>query len=110
MPRAKVDTGTTSWADVHEAVLAWEVEYGVRIEFQLHVRHNLSSGAYVETVVYDAPSIGKGLELVRTRQAFPIKKGSGHAGAVMYCLFSALREMESNAWSWSTRMRKKATE
>lgn len=110
MPKGGHDGACTTWADVSDALPAWEAEYGVEVEYRVRFDSRLPTGAYVECVVYDGQGVERGAELLRQRHPFPARKATGAAGAVLYCTFAALQALENTPWSWSTRMRKRATE
>lgn len=109
MSRQKPEYAGTSWQDVATAVLLWEATYGVRICAQLEWRANLSAGACVEVTIWDGHTVGRGPELVRLREAFPARKAAGQAGAVLWAVSCALRALEAEPWSWSTKMRREAS-
>ena len=108
MGRPKPEANATTWQDVMEAIPAWEAEHRVEVVIELRFRPALASGGFVEVVLYRREGIGRGPELVRMRGDFPARKGSGHAGAVMYLVFRALLEYERNPWLWSDDERKRA--
>lgn len=110
MSRQKPAYAENTWNDVAQAVEGWEKEYGVTIEARLLWQLNLSTGGYVEVIIYDGHTVGRGPELVRVRNAFPARKMSGQAGAVMWAVFAALRALEADKWQWSTKMRRAAQE
>lgn len=100
MGRPKPEATATTWQDLAECVGSWEAEYGVCAVVELSWRHNLSAGAFVEVVLYDARTVGRGVELVRMRGAFPARKMTGQAGAVLHVVFQAFQELDTNPWLW----------
>lgn len=108
MSRQKPENASATWSDVATAVLSWEAHYGVRICAHIEWRHNLSAGACVEVVITDGLAVGKGPELVRLREAFPTRKASGQAGAVLWAISCAIRALELEPWQWSAKMRREA--
>jgi hypothetical protein len=102
------DNASTSWQDISECVPAWCAEYGVRLEATIVWQPNLSSGAYVEVVLYSSMEVGRGAEVVRTRAPFPTRRGAGHAGAVLHAAFQAFQELETNPWLWPSDKRRAA--
>lgn len=109
MARPRPEYNATSWQDIYEAVPAWESEHGVRVELRIRVEPGLASGGYVEVVLFEGGQVGDGPELVRTRQPFPVRRGSGHAGSALHCVFRALAELEANPWLWPARKRRAVT-
>ena len=106
MGKQRPDAAQNTWADVAHATESWQHEYGVRICALLCWQENLSTGGYVEVVIYDGNTVGRGAELVRLREAFPARKMTGQAGAVLWAISCALRALEAEPWSWSTKMRR----
>lgn len=96
-----------TWADVATMVGDWEAHLGVCIYVQLAWREGLTSGAWAEIIIREGRVIGMGEELSRMRAAFPTRKATGQAGAVMNAIAQAIRELEANPWTWSAMMRRR---
>lgn len=108
MARKQPEVNGTTWADIAECVPSWERDHGVRVVVEISWRANLSAGAYVDVRLCSAGWPEGSGELVRVRQPFPARKGSGQAGAVMHAIFSAFAELENNPWLWGPDARRKA--
>lgn len=107
MARSRPDSHAgASWSDVDEFVTNWGEELGVSFMVQIGFNPRLSSGAYVEVTIREGMQVGLGEELVRLREAFPVRKAQGHAGAVLWALSSSIRALEAEPWSWSKKMRR----
>lgn len=106
--KRKPEYSVTTWADLYECVVTWGEEKGVRVSYRVEVQPLLPLGAYAEVVLYDAEVSGAAGELLRTRCSFPIRKGAGHAGALLYATFEALNALDREPWSWSRKMRREA--
>lgn len=108
MPRKKPEHNATTWEDISECVPAWEAEKGVRVVCHISWDSRLSSGAYVEVVLFSGRQVGQGTEVLRVRQPFPARKSAGQAGAVMHAIFLAFNELDANPWLWPMPLRRKA--
>lgn len=109
MSKQKPEYAQNTWQDVAVAVADWEAHYGVRICAQIMWDARLSPGGFVEVIVNEGATVGRGQELVRRREAFPARKMSGQPGAVMWAISTALRDLEGDMWNWSAKMRREAT-
>lgn len=105
MSRQKPEYAANSWQDVAQVVGEYEARYGIRICASLWWDARLSTGGYVEVIIYEGGTVGRGPELVRIREAYPARKLAGQAGAVMWALTRATTELERNPWNWSRKMR-----
>lgn len=106
MARSRPDNPSTAWSDILDTIPHWQAEHGVIVQVVLQVEPALSTGAYAEVVLFEATTGGKGAELVRVREPFPMRRSSGQAGAVLHAVFRALAELEGNPWLWPTRKRR----
>lgn len=107
MSKQRPDAAQNTWADIAHAVEGWQIEMGVSISAHLMWRGNLSTGGYVEVVIYEDDTVGRGAELVRVREAFPAKKMTGQPGAVLWAISCAIRALECEPWQWSRKMRRR---